>query len=390
MENFIFQNPTKILFGRGMEDKVGEETAVYSKKVLLHYGGGSIKTSGLYDRVTASLKKAGVSWVELGGVKPNPRLSLVQEGIKLVKENQLGLILAVGGGSVIDSAKAIAMGAVIDGNVWDFYLGNGEPKSALPIGTVLTIPAAGSEASTGTVITNEDGWLKRAVNSELIYPRFSVLDPELAFSLPKFQVACGITDIMAHLMERYFTNVPHVAFTDRLLEATMKTLICQAPLVLENPNNYDAWAEIMWAGTIAHNNLLNTGRVGDWASHDIEHEISGIYDVAHGAGLAVVFPAWLKFVYKHDINRFAQWAIRVWNVDMDVFDTERVARTGIERLEAFSKSMGLGTRLSDLGIKGDRIDEMADKCTDKNTRTFGNFVKVDRESVKKILLLAEK
>jgi alcohol dehydrogenase len=390
MDNFIFLNPTKILFGRDMEDRVGEETAVYSKNILLHYGGGSIKTSGLYDRVTTSLKKTGVSWVELGGVKPNPRLSLVQEGIRLVKENKLGLILAVGGGSVIDSAKAIAMGAVIDGNVWDFYLGKGEPKTALPIGTVLTIPAAGSEASTGTVITNEDGWLKRAVNSELIYPRFSVLNPELAFSLPKFQVACGITDIMAHLMERYFTNVTHVAFTDRLLEATMKTLICQAPLVLENPKNYDAWAEIMWAGTIAHNNLLNTGRVGDWASHDIEHEISGIYDVAHGAGLAVVFPAWMKFVYKHDIDRFAQWAIRVWNVDMDVFDTERVACTGIERLEAFSKSMGLGIRLADLGIKGDRIDEMADKCTDKNTRTFGNFVKVDRESVKKILLLAEK
>lgn len=390
MENFVFQNPTKILFGRGMEDRVGEETAVYSKNILLHFGGGSIKKTGLYDRVTASLKKAGVSWVELGGVKPNPRLSLVHEGVELVKKHNLGLILAVGGGSVIDSAKAIAMGAVIDHDVWDFYLGKGEPKAALPIGTILTIPAAGSEASTGTVITNEDGWLKRAVNTEIIYPRFSILNPEQAFTLPKFQVACGITDIMAHLMERYFTNVPHVAFTDRLLEATMKTLIVHAPLVLEDPKNYDAWAEIMWAGTIAHNNLLNTGRIGDWSSHDIEHEISGIYDVAHGAGLAVVFPAWMKFVYQHDINRFAQWAIRVWNVDMDVFDTERVARTGIERLEAFSRSMGLGTRLSDLGIKGDRIDEMADKCTDNGTRTFGSFVPMDRESVKKVLRLAEK
>lgn len=389
MENFVFQNPTKILFGRGMEDRVGEEAAVYSKSILLHYGGGSIKKTGLYDRVTASLKKAGVSWIELGGVKPNPRLSLVHEGVKLVKENKLGLILAVGGGSVIDSAKAIAMGAMIDHDVWDFYLGKGEPKEALPIGTILTIPAAGSEASTGTVITNEEGWLKRAVNTELIYPRFSILNPEQAFTLPKFQVACGITDIMAHLMERYFTNVPHVAFTDRLLEATMKTLIVHAPKVLENPKDYDAWAEIMWAGTIAHNNLLNTGRVGDWSSHDIEHEISGIYDVAHGAGLAVVFPAWMKFVYKHDINRFAQWAIRVWNVDMDVFDPERVALTGIERLETFSRSMGLGTRLSDLGIKGDRIDEMANKCTDNNTRTFGNFIPMDRDSVKKILHLAE-
>jgi alcohol dehydrogenase len=390
MENFVFQNPTKILFGRGMEENVGAETAVYSKKVLLHFGGGSIKSSGLYDRITASLKKAGVEWVELGGVKPNPRLSLVHEGVKLVKENGLGLILAVGGGSVIDSAKAIAMGAVIDGDVWDFYLGKGEPKAALPIGTVLTIPAAGSEASTGTVITNEAGWFKRAVNSELIYPRFSILNPELAFSLPKFQVACGVTDIMAHLMERYFTNVTHVAFMDRMLEAAMKTLICQAPLVLEDPQNYDAWAEIMWTGTIAHNNLLNTGRVGDWASHDIEHEISGIYDIAHGAGLAIVFPAWMKFTYKHDINRFAQWAIRVWNVDMDVFDTERVARTGIDRMEAFFRSMGLSTRLADAGIAGDRIDEMAAKCTDGNTRRFGNFVSLDKDSVKKILTLAEK
>jgi len=390
MENFVFQNPTKILFGRGMEDHVGEETAFYSKKVLLHYGGGSIKSSGLYDRVMASLKKAGVSWIELGGVKPNPRFSLVQEGIRLAKENQLGLILAVGGGSVIDSAKAIAMGAVIDGNVWDFYMGKGAPQSALPVGTVLTIPAAGSESSTGTVITNEEGWLKRSVNSELLYPRFSILNPELAFSLPKFQVACGVTDIMAHLMERYFTNVPHVSFTDRLIEATMKTLINQAPLVLEDPRNYDAWAEIMWAGTIAHNNLLNTGRIGDWASHDIEHEISGIYDVAHGAGLAVVFPAWMKYVWHHDVNRFAQWAVRVWNVDMDVFNPEAVALQGIARLEAFSKSMGLGTRLADLGIKDDRIDEMADKCTNGNTHTVGNFVPLDRNAIREILLLAGK
>lgn len=389
MENFEFQNPTKILFGRGAEDKVGGEVVAYSQKILLHFGGGSIKASGLYDRVTASLKEAGVDWVELAGVKPNPRLSLVQEGVKLCKEHNLGLILAVGGGSVIDSAKAIAMGAVIDGDVWDFYLGKGAPVAALPIATVLTIPAAGSEASTGTVITNEEGWLKRAVNSELIYPRFSILNPELAFSLPKFQVACGIADIMAHLMERYFTNVGHVAFTDRLLEATMKTLIAQAPLVFNNAQDYDAWAELMWAGTIAHNNLLNTGRIGDWGSHDIEHEISGIYDVAHGAGLAVVFPAWMKYVLKHDLNRFVQWSVRVWNVEMDVFNPEAVARAGIEKMEVFFHSIGLGTKLADLGIQDDRIPEMANKCTDGNTRTVGNFVKLDRTAVEKVLRLAE-
>lgn len=388
MENFEFKNPTKILFGRGAEAKVGAETALYSKKVLLHYGGGSIKASGLYNRVVASLQEAGVEWVELSGVKPNPRLSLVYEGVKLCREHNLGLILAVGGGSVIDSAKAIAMGAVFDGDVWDFYLGKGEPVDALPVATVLTIPAAGSESSTGTVITNENGWLKRAVNSDLIYPRFSILNPELAFSLPKFQVACGATDIMAHLMERYFTNVTHVSFTDRLLEATMKTIIAMAPRVLANAQDYDSWAELMWAGTIAHNNLLNTGRIGDWASHDIEHEISGIYDVAHGAGLAVVFPAWMKFTLHHDLNRFVQWAVRVWNVELNVFDPEATAREGIRRMEDFFHAIGLGTSLAGLGIKDDRLAEMAEKCTDGDTRTVGNFVKLDQKAVLEILKLA--
>ena len=388
MDNFEFCNPTKIVFGKGTEAQVGKEAAAYSKKILLHFGGGSVKSSGLYDRVTASLKAAGVEWVELGGVKPNPRLSLVHEGVKLCKEHKLGLILAVGGGSVIDSAKAIAMGAVIDHDVWDFYMGKGAPVAALPVGTVLTLPAAGSEASTGTVITKEEGWLKRAVNSELIYPRFSILNPELAMTLPRFQVACGAMDISAHLMERYFTNVKNVSFTDRLIEGTLKTIMRQAPRILANPQDYDAWSEFMWAGTIAHNNLLNTGRVGDWASHDIEHEISGIYDVAHGAGLAVVFPAWMKHVLHHDLNRFVQWAVRVWNVEMDVFNPEAVALEGIARMEAFFTSIGVGTRMKDLGITDDRIDEMADKCTDGDTRTVGNFVKLDRAAVAKILRLA--
>jgi len=389
MKNFEFRNPTKIVFGRGAEEKVGAEAAVYSERVLLHYGGGSIKASGLYDRVAASLKAAGVTWIELSGVQPNPRLSLVREGIRLCKEHELGLILAVGGGSAIDSAKAIALGAVIEGDVWDFYLGKGTPTAALPIGTVLTIPAAGSEASDGSVITNEVGWLKRAAVSDLIYPRFSILNPELAFSLPQFQVACGVADIMAHLLERYFTNVSHVAFTDRLIEATMKTLVSQARLVMANSQDYDAWSELMWAGTVAHNNLLDTGREADWGSHMIEHEVSGIYDVAHGAGLAVVFPAWMKFVLHHDLNRFVQWAVRVWNVELDVFNPEAVARAGIENLETFFRSLGLGTRLADLGIKGERIDEMARKCTDGDTHTVGHFVKLDREAVRQILLLAE-
>ncbi len=388
MDNFDFRNPTKIIFGRGTELRVGTETAAHARRILLHFGGGSSRSSGLHDRVVASLRTAGVEWVELGGVKPNPRLSLVHEGVRLCKDKGLGLVLAVGGGSVIDSAKAIAMGAVIDHDVWDFYLGKGEPTAALPVGTVLTIPAAGSEASTATVITNEEGLLKRAVNSELLYPRFSILNPELAFTLPRFQVACGAADIMAHLMERYFTTVEHVEFTDRLLEATMKTIALIAPRVLENPRDYDAWAQFMWAGTIAHNNLLNTGRVGDWASHDIEHEISAIYDVAHGAGLAVVFPAWMKHTMLTDPARFAQWAVRVWNVDMDYWDPGSTARAGIQRLEEFFHAIGLGTRLTDLKVGTDRLGEMARKCTDGDQHTVGNFVKLDSMAVRRIYELA--
>ena len=388
MDNFEFRNPTRIIFGRDTEARVGAETAKHARKILLHFGGASIKASGLHGRITASLRQAGVEWVELGGVVPNPRLSLVREGVRLCKEQGLGLVLAVGGGSVIDSAKAIAMGAVMDGDVWDYYLGKGEPTAALPVATVLTIPAAGSESSTGTVITNDDGQLKRAVNSELLYPVFSILNPELAFTLPDFQVACGAADILSHLMERYFTRVQHVAFVDRLLEATMKTIIQQTPLILADRTDYDAWSELMWAGTIAHNNLLNTGRVGDWASHDIEHELSGIYDVAHGAGLAVVFPAWMKLTLDQDVARFTQWAARVWNVDMDFFHPEATAREGVRRLEAFFHAIGLGTRLGDLGIGTDRLDEMAAKGTDGDRRSLGNFVKLDQAAVRRVLELA--
>lgn len=388
MENFNYVNPTRILFGRGMENEVGAWVARSSKRALLVYGGGSIKASGLYDRVTASLKAAGVVWKELGGVKPNPRLSLVREGIALCREHRLDFVLAVGGGSTIDTAKGVAMGVPDDGDVWDFYMGRRYPLSALPVGTVLTIPAAGSEASTASVITNEDGLIKRGYNSELLYPAFSVLDPELAFTLPPSQVAVGAADIMSHLMERYFTNTTHVSFTDRLLEATMKTVAAQAPKVLAAPDDYDAWSELMWAGTIAHNNLLNTGRVGDWGSHDIEHELSALYDVAHGAGLAVVFPAWMKHVLGHDVDRFVQWAVRVWNVELDVFDREATARAGIARLEDFFHRIGLGTRLGDIGVDGTRIDEMARRCTMDNTRTIGNFVRLDTAEVAKIYRLA--
>lgn len=304
MENFEFQCPTKIIFGRGVENRTGEEVKKHSSKVLFHYGGGSIKRIGLYDKIVKSLKDAGLEFIELPGVKPNPRLSLVRKGIEICRNENIDFILAVGGGSVIDSAKAISVGVPYRGDVWDFYTDKGEPEEALPVGVVLTIPAAGSEASDISVITNEEDWRKLSLTSKLLLPRFAVMNPEVTFTLPPYHTACGASDIMAHVMERYFTNVRHTDLTDRLCEATLKTVIKNVPIVLREPENYDARAEIMWASTIAHNGLLGTGRTGDWASHIIEHELSGLYDVPHGAGLAVVFPSWMKYVYKNRIEIF--------------------------------------------------------------------------------------
>jgi len=388
MINFVYKNPTKIIFGRGTELKVGEEVRQYSGKVLLHYGGGSIKKTGLYDRVVNSLKQAGVEVVELGGVMPNPRLGLVNEGIKICREKGIDFILAVGGGSAIDSAKAIAVGVPYDDDVWDFFCGKAEPKEALPVGVVLTIPAAGSEASPNSVITREDGLYKRGMYSELIRPVFAIMNPELTYTLPAYQTACGTADIMAHIMERYFTNETHTDLTDRLCEATLKTMIKNVPIALEEPDNYNARAEIMWAGTIAHNGLLGTGRIEDWASHNIEHEISAIYDVAHGAGLAVVFPAWMKYVYKNNLDRFVQFAVRVWNVEMNFDEPERTALEGIERLKKFFKEIGLPVSLKEMNIGDDRLEEMASKCTNGGKATIGNFVKLNREDVYNILKLA--
>lgn len=387
MLNFRFDNKTEIIFGKGYEGKVGAETRKYSKKVLLHYGGGSIKKIGLYDRVTASLKGADVDYIELSGVKPNPRLSLVQEGVKLCKEHEIDFILAVGGGSVIDSAKAIAIGALYDGDVWDFYSGKSQVQAALPIGVVLTIPAAGSEASAGTVITNEDGWYKRATGSLLLRPKFAIMNPEITYSLPAYQTACGTVDIMAHVMERYFTNTKHVDLTDRLSEATLKTMISNVQKALKQPDDYHARAEIMWASTIAHNDLLGTGRQADWASHDIEHEISGIYDIAHGAGLAIVFPAWMKYCLKHNPDKLVQFAVRVWDVDYLPEDHEGVALEGIRRFEAFLKSIDMPIRLGEAKIPGDRIEEMASKAVGDGT--MGSYVPLNKEAIMEILQLAK-
>ena len=285
MDNFVFNNYTKIIFGKGTENSVGEEIKRYGKKILLHYGGGSIKKNGVYDRVTKSLKAAGVDYVELGGVVPNPVVSLVRKGAALCKEENVEAVLAVGGGSVIDSAKAIALAAVYEGDAWDFHARRAVPEKMLPLGTVLTIPASGSESSDCSVITNEDGKIKRGLHHDCMYPMFSIINPEIMYSLPKEQIANGCSDIFAHLAERYFTNTKGVEFTDRMIEAAMKTVIGNAKAMVDGSRDYDTWAQVVWAGTIAHNNLLNTGRVGDWASHNIEHELSAHYNIAHGAGL---------------------------------------------------------------------------------------------------------
>lgn len=386
MENFVFQNTTKIIFGKGTENNVGNEIKGLGKNILLHYGGGSIKKTGLYDRVVKSLREAGINFIELGGVQPNPRLSLVYEGIELCRKNNIDFILAVGGGSVIDSAKAIAAGVPYEGDVWDFYTRKAVVKEALPIGVVLTIAAAGSESSPGSVITKEEGNLKRDCLSDLLRPKFAILNPELTYTLPAYQTACGAADIMAHAMERYFTHTEDVDFTDRMLEAVLKTIIKHTPMALKEPENYGARAQIMWAGTVAHGDLLGTGRVQDWASHNIEHELSGHYDVAHGAGLAVVFPAWMKYVYKENLARFGQYAVRVWDIEADFFDLEGLALEGIKRTEEFFKSIGLPVTLGELGIPDDKLELMAEMCTEGGP--LGNFKKLYKEDVLNIFKLA--
>lgn len=386
MENFVFQNSTKIIFGKNTETEVGMETKQYADRVLLHYGGGNIKRTGLYDRVATALKEAGVDFIELSGVQPNPRLGLIKEGIELCRKHKVRFILAVGGGSVIDSAKAIAVGVPYEGDVWDFYMRKAVIKEALPIGVVLTIPAAGSETSAASVVTNEEGALKRDAGSELIRPQFAILNPELTFTLPAYQTACGVADIMAHVMERYFTKIEDADLTDRLCEATLRTVIKYAPRVLQKPTDYEARAQIMWAGTVAHNTLLETGRIGDWGSHKIEHEISGIYDVPHGAGLAVVFPAWMRYVYQENVNVFARFAVRVWDIEPDFAHPEKTALAGIERLRDFFRFLGLPVTLKELKIGTDRLEEMAAKCTQSGP--VGNLKKLEKKDVYAIYQLA--
>ena len=386
MNNFNFYSPTHFLFGKDREIETGKYVKIYGgKKVLIHYGGGSVQKSGLLDRVKASLTSEGVEFVELGGVVPNPRSGLVYKGIEICKTEKIDFILAVGGGSAIDSAKAIALGAVYDGDFWDFYCGK-RIEGALPVATILTIAAAGSEGSMGTVITHENGMLKRAANHDSLRPVFSILNPELTASLPDYQIACGITDMMAHVMERYFTNTRNVEISDRLSEAVLLAVINQAPKALAT-RDYDALANLMWSGMVAHNDTTGVGRDSDWSTHNMEHELSGLYDVAHGAGLAVMFPAWMKYVMHHDIARFAQFAVRVWGCEMDFQHPEKTALQGIERYEQFMISIGMPIRFSELGAKAEDIPTLV-KTAGLGSGTMGSFVKLTEDDIRKIYELA--
>lgn len=392
MDNFTFYAPTYFAFGKDAEEKTGELVKRFGgSKVLIHYGGGSVVRSGLLDRVKASLENAGIAYVELGGVKPNPRSGLVYEGIELCRKEKIDFILAVGGGSTIDSSKAIAAGTVYDGDFWDFY--EGKPVTeALPIGTILTIAAAGSEGSPDSVITKEEGMIKRGASGEAYRPRFSILNPALTQTLSPYQSACGITDIIAHLYERYLTNTKNVETTDRMIEALLIAMTQEGPKVIANPNDYEARANIMWAGMMAHNNSCGVGRTQDWTSHNVEHELSALYDCAHGAGLAVAMPAVFTYTLKHDVMRFAKAAVRVWGCEMDFDNPERTAKAGIEALRNFLISLGMPKNFGELGAKEEDIEKLAHTCVygsegaDGTITGFTTLTQKDVEEIYRLML----
>ena len=388
VDNFTFYSPTYFVFGKDKENEAGKYVRQFSgSKVLIHYGSGSVIKSGLLDRVKASLEVEGIDYVCLGGVKPNPRSGLVYEGIDLCRKENVDFILAVGGGSTIDSSKAIAAGILYNGDFWDFYDGVAEIKRAVPVGTILTISAAGSEGSGNTVITKEEGMYKRGTGSDALRPVFSILNPYLTTTLPSYQTASGATDIMAHVFERYFTNTKDVEITDRLCEGVLLTMIKEVPRVIKDPNDYGARANIMWAGMVAHNNIVGVGRVQDWASHGLEHELSAIYDCAHGAGLAVIMPAWMKYVMNHNVMKFAQIAVRLWGCEMDYEHPEITALEGVDSFKKFLKSIGMPTSFAEIGAKEEDICILVDKVKILGG-TIGNFVKLDKKSIEDIYRLA--
>lgn len=387
MINFRSHNPTKIIFGKDTYKEIGGILGEYGKKkVLMVYGGRSLKANGVYDQVVHSLEASGILFFELGGVKPNPRLSLVYEGIEIAKREQIDMVLAVGGGSVIDTAKAIAAGYYYEGDVWELYITEAQPEKVLDVGVILTIPAAGSESSDGSVITNEETRMKCSCCTDLFFPKFAVLDPQLCYTLPDSQISAGGADILAHVMERYFVPDDHHDFSDRMCEAAMVSLIENLPKVLKNKQDYEAWCEVMWIGNIAHNGLLGRGKRDDWGSHNIEHQLSAYYDIAHGAGLAIIFPAWMKYVWKEKPEMMEQYALRVWKVCPEGKTREEVIREGISRTEEFYHSIGLKTRLSEVGIDDRDFEKMAEKAVFMGP--LGNFKKLYKEDVMEIYRLA--
>ncbi|MBQ7158847.1 MAG: iron-containing alcohol dehydrogenase [Treponema sp.] len=391
MNNFQFYAPTRVIFGKGTECQVGQLVSEYNgKKVLLHYGSGSVKKTGLLDRIKKSLDDAHISYVELGGVVPNPRLSLVREGIALCKKENVDFLLPVGGGSVIDSAKAIGYGCANDFDVWDIFEKKNQPKACLPIGAVLTIAAAGSEMSNSAVITNEDGWKKRGSNSDTCRPKFAIMNPELTMTLPPYQTRCGCTDILMHTMERYFTNNGNMELTDNIAEALMRTVIHNALILEKNPNDYDARAEIMWASSLSHNDLTGCGNGGnDFATHRLEHELGGMFDVAHGAGLSALWGTWARYVYKNCLPRFKRFALTVWNIAADDTD-EAIALKGIEATEQFFRQIQMPTNMRELGITPTdaQIAELAKKCAITTGNNLGSAKVLHEEDMKKIYELA--
>ena len=387
MNNFRFCSPTEFIFGRNTVDNVGALVKKYNgTKVLIHYGGNSAIRSGLLAQVENNLKNNFIEYVKLGGAQPNPIDTLVYEGIDLCRKEQVNFILAVGGGSAIDSAKAIAAGVPYAGDFWNFFEQKVTINRALPVATILTIPAAGSEGSGNTVITKVEGGLKRGAGSPFLRPVFSIMDPVLTFTLPTNQTAYGIADMMAHVMERYFTQTQGVEITDRLCEAVLLAVIKDAPTVIAEPENYQARANIMWAGTVAHNGICGVGREEDWATHGLEHELSALYDVAHGAGLSVMFPAWMQYVYTSGIDRFVQFATRVWDIP-ESSDKKETALKGIQALKDFFVSIGLPINFEQLGAKKEDIGKLIETLkinTGGNLGAFRRLDMIDAEQIYKI------
>ena len=389
MNDFNYYTPTRYVFGRGVESQTGELTRWMGvSRVLLVYGMGSVVRSGLLDRVKASLDAAGVEYLELGGVLPNPTDDRVYEGIEICRRENLTALVAVGGGSAIDTAKAIACGVPYDGDFWDFYAGKKIVEEALPVGVVLTIPAAGSEGSGNSVITKLDGLHKISLRTDsALRPKFAVMNPELTFTLPPYQTASGIADMMAHIFERYFTNTPETEVTDRVAEGVLKAIITEAPRVMAEPENYDARANIMWCGTLAHNGICGTGRQEDWVSHFMEHELSAVYGVTHGAGLAVMTPAWMTFMATHNPSKGAQFARRVMDVVND--DDTQAALEGIARLRAFYASLGLPITLAQLGIENPDFDLLVHKLHENKGEVIGGYYRLSAVETRQIYELAQ-